>query len=467
MAGRASAAADAACHEETIQYTPVSQPPVEGRVGEMRSARKAVIMGLSLVGVSAVCGAVAYRGTHQVESHLSAISAKFTRSAEPAPWQCHHYQTEQGEMDDWCRSVGVKDGWEYRLTEADGTCGSCMCCKRPVAGAEHWLKPEPSESHQAHVGGEDEASYPVSLEDFERDAFPGRILEWYRRDNPLFDGTDFSQVFDCTQPYPSVYFDNPKEESEPLFAGKLPEFPMALEYMDTTGVLAPDDGKKQTVIGMVEMQGPYYEFAKDLNPTSPYLVMSMDVWTEALNYQFVQCALRGWPGTDSLSVGEWPIRVVLKNNQHGDTCAGMEAAHARCNLETSWGFDPENVVWRSTMREVNTLIQLCKKTYECEVRKLKLEPQEGKEVPQVWLWKLLSERMDGEERSADGEDSGGLDNVAPAPAEVGEDEAGDAGSDVDIVSAGVRIMDDVVAFSVSSGDGPGSTVQGFASAEGA
>ncbi|CAK0868773.1 unnamed protein product [Prorocentrum cordatum] len=168
--------------------------------------------------------------------------------------------------------------------------------------------------------------------------------------------------------------------------------------------------------------------AADLNPDGPYLVMSMDVWTEALNFQFVQCALRGWPGTDSLTPGEWTIRVVLKNGEHGDFCEGAEAAHARCSLRTSWGTDPENVVWRSTMREVNTLIQLCRKRYWCEVRKLDIEPQEGREVPQVWLWKTTGERGAGEEESDEegGEGEAGAEEGGGAEGGGGAEEGGDA-----------------------------------------
>merc|ERR1719188_10194 len=125
---------------------------------------------------------------------------------------------------------------------------------------------------------------------------------------------------------------------------------------------------------MVEMQGPYYEFAKDLEPRNPYLVMSMDLWTEALNFRFVQCALRGWPGVQSLTAGEWQVRVILKNAESGVDCSPEEAAHAKCNLRTSWGHDPGNNVWRSTTREINTLIKFCRWKYHCEVRKVLIEP---------------------------------------------------------------------------------------------
>lgn len=491
MAGISGAIAES-CHERTVHYTLVSPSAGQGGPAEDEAAsrsgertNKAAIVGSVAAAVLLACGLLANWRTRGVTSHVSALTSK----ADRGTWKCHNYVSERGEMDDWCRTVGEQGGWEYRMTEADGTCGSCWCCKRFVggnttigkeAGADGDTQPEPEqqeeeEHEEEHEENEEEdeegdeqqeespsagdqpsasppqviasLSDPVSLKDFARDAFPGQVYDWYKRDNPLFFGTDFSVDFDCTEPYPSVYFDNPEVESKPLFRGEWDDFPMASEYFDTTGAFTPKDGERQTVIGMVEMQGPYYAFAEDLNPPSPYLVMSMDSWTEQLNYEFVQCALRGWPGTPSLATGEWTIRVVLKNSEHGHDCNRSEAAHAPCNLRTSWGTDPENGVWRSTTREVNTLIELCNQKYHCEVRKMQLEPQEDKEIPQVWLWKTISERAVGEVEDDGGEDDQGEDgqegnegsqdgayeeggDVAPAPAEpeVDGDEGGADGA---------------------------------------
>jgi hypothetical protein len=99
---------------------------------------------------------------------------------------------------------------------------------------------------------------------------------------------------------------------------------MATNYLDSSEVAVPEEGSKQTVFGFAEMQGPYYSWTPpDLVTNSTYLVISVNpfAYTPLLNYQFVECALRGWPGVGSFKAAEYPVRVVLKNNHSGKRLA--------------------------------------------------------------------------------------------------------------------------------------------------
>merc|ERR1719253_140772 len=97
-------------------------------------------------------------------------------------------------------------------------------------------------------------------------------------------------------------------------------------------------------------------------------------YTPRLNFEFVHCALRGWPGVPQLVSSAYPLRVVVKKQGIGETCVGAETDHGRCSLETSWGTDPIGNIWRPTAAEVNTLLQLCTQRYRCDIRKAVMNP---------------------------------------------------------------------------------------------
>jgi len=239
---------------------------------------------------------------------------------------------------------------------------------------------------------------PVSIDSWVSDAFPSDLDDWFKHWVPSFWGASLSDTFQCSDPYPTVYFNNAKEASWALFHNEAVDFPMATEYLNSSE-WAPPVGSRQAVLGFAEMQGPYYEYlAEDLDTDWPYLVVSINAYnyTEALNYQFVECALLGWPGFDKFISSFYPLRVVLKNNHHGARCEGGDTGHAWCNLETSWGLDPEHNSWRNTVKEMTALYQLCAFKYRCDIRKVL--PDESNdttssvgEVPQVWLFRVISE----------------------------------------------------------------------------
>jgi len=49
-------------------------------------------------------------------------------------WQCHHYDEDSEQNDDWCMSAGTQGGYEYAFQ--NGECGDCWCCKRSAPGQE-------------------------------------------------------------------------------------------------------------------------------------------------------------------------------------------------------------------------------------------------------------------------------------------------------------------------------------------
>jgi hypothetical protein len=49
------------------------------------------------------------------------------------PWQCHHYAAS--EHDSWCRTVGVREGYQFEYGVGSDKCGGCFCCKRTVSQA--------------------------------------------------------------------------------------------------------------------------------------------------------------------------------------------------------------------------------------------------------------------------------------------------------------------------------------------
>mmetsp|Transcript_31690 Transcript_31690/g.57736 ORF Transcript_31690/g.57736 Transcript_31690/m.57736 type:complete len:1635 (-) Transcript_31690:46-4950(-) len=67
-------------------------------------------------------------------SHLcTAAAPECVPPSTTSQWACHNW--EQGQDQDWCRSVGSQDCIEY--SENDGSdemssCGVCSCCKKPV-----------------------------------------------------------------------------------------------------------------------------------------------------------------------------------------------------------------------------------------------------------------------------------------------------------------------------------------------
>lgn len=241
---------------------------------------------------------------------------------------------------------------------------------------------------------------PVSIDSWVGDAFPSGLDHWFKHWVPSFRGASLSDTFQCSDPHPSVYFNNAKEASWALFHNEAVDFPMATDYLNSSE-WAPPVGSRQAVLGFAEMQGPYYRYlAEDLDTDWPYLVVSINAYnyTEALNYQFVECALLGWPGFDQFISSFYPLRVVLKNAHHGDHCEGGDTGHAWCNLETSWGLDPEHNSWRNTVKEMTALYQLCAFKYRCDIRKVLPEPSNDTsssdgEVPQVWLFRVLSEDL--------------------------------------------------------------------------
>merc|ERR1719510_1335108 len=125
--------------------------------------------------------------------------------------------------------------------------------------------------------------------------------------------------------------------------------------------MRPNLDHKQVVLGFVDMLWPYYQYNGDLKSASPYLLMSMNGndYTERLNYEFVECALLGWPGFSGFQISRYPVRVVLKNRRHGKRCLSNESEMAYCNLETSWGPNPRLNNWRFSVKEIAELYQLC------------------------------------------------------------------------------------------------------------
>jgi len=235
------------------------------------------------------------------------------------------------------------------------------------------------------------SSTSITLDELVADAFPGQLHHWFTKWNPMFTGASLHEHLDCAKPHPSIYFGNPREASYPLFHNKSQTFPMAMDYMDSSDWARPESWQKQTVLGFAEMQWAYYHYNGDLSSTSPYLVISMNPfkYTPLLNFQFVECGLLGWPGFSSFVGGDYPLRLVIKNPTQGQPCTGFETGHAWCNLETSWGAHPEVNNWRPTAMEVNALVQLCKHKYQCDIEKAILASPEGKEVPQVYVFRVL------------------------------------------------------------------------------
>jgi len=238
---------------------------------------------------------------------------------------------------------------------------------------------------------------PITAEDFARDAFPGEIYKAWDQWKPSFQGADLYSSADCTKPHPSIYFNNPKSASFPLFHDQVPSFPMAMDYISTSDVARPQGVEKQTVLGFAEMQWPYYQhIGTELETKNPYLVISVNAYnyTEVLNYQFAECGLLGWPNVREFRPGLYPLRVVLKNSYHGLNCLGWTAGHAECNLATSWGHNPAKNNWRNTAKEINELIELCTKKYICDIQKASLTAgrRQG-EIPQVFLFRAVGEKI--------------------------------------------------------------------------
>lgn len=237
-----------------------------------------------------------------------------------------------------------------------------------------------------------ETSEPRTIDQMAREVFPGDVYHYAKKWNPHFAHFDIHASPDCGLPHPSIYFSNPQAASEVVFHNHYSVVPMAMTYMNTSSWARPPPGQKQTVIGFVEMQWPYYQYlGQDLEHTSwPYLVLSMGggVWSPELNSKFTECALLGWPGLPYLEAGKWPLRVIVKNEHFGHECFGDRAGKGECNLATSWGRPQENF-WRPTAMEVNELVQLCTFKYRCEIQKAKLLAPPEKEAPQIFLMRVL------------------------------------------------------------------------------
>lgn len=233
------------------------------------------------------------------------------------------------------------------------------------------------------------AGKEISIEQVAKDVFPGELYHWFQKFDPLFIGYPLVGPVDCLHPAPYIYFSNPRDGSWPLFHNKMKNFPMAMNYMDSSYWGRPSEGHFQTVLGFADMQWPYYQYLGNMNPEAPYLVISMGTeYSPRLNFQFVECGLLGWPGFPMFQPGEWPIRLVLKNAHAGRTCGPDESGHAWCNLATSWGGSPSLNNWRPTAMEVNALIKLCTMKYQCDVVKANLPAPDGKEAPQVFMFKV-------------------------------------------------------------------------------
>jgi len=236
----------------------------------------------------------------------------------------------------------------------------------------------------------------VSLEDFVHDLFPGQLHSDYHEYKPAFVGAGDGDGggLDCAAPDPSIYFNNPQTASDPLFLNEMATFPMAMEYANTSHVERPRGGKKQAVIGFAEMQWPYYHYGAWKDPHAPYLVISMSAfsYSERLNFQFVECSLLGWPGYSKFAGPKYPLRVVVKDPRHGLSCNGVDTGHARCNLETSWGFNPHLNSWRNTAKEAGALIELCSTKYRCDIVKVDVEGGEGRPLPQIFLFRVIPGR---------------------------------------------------------------------------
>merc|ERR1719188_982368 len=144
---------------------------------------------------------------------------------------------------------------------------------------------------------------PYSIHHTTRDVLPGDTYDNFKKHDPLFHGYDYMhERVDCRHPHPWIYFENSKAASYSFFHNKQKNFPMATDYMDTSGWARPKRGHYQTVLGFAEMQGPYYQWVnKKLDPKTPYLVMSMGPdYSPKLNFKFVECGLLGWPGNPQL-----------------------------------------------------------------------------------------------------------------------------------------------------------------------
>merc|ERR1719223_944194 len=89
-----------------------------------------------------------------------------------------------------------------------------------------------------------------------------------------------------------------------------------------------------------------------------------------------------------MAAGEYPLRVIVKNQRFGVECVGDRTGKSECNLQTSWG-RPRDNHWRPTAMEVNELLQLCTFKYRCEIQKANLMQQPGQEVPQIFLMRVL------------------------------------------------------------------------------
>jgi len=52
--------------------------------------------------------------------------------ADPwAPWECHHFTTEQFRQPDWCSTVGFFENYNFEYNGGhDRKCGTCWCCKQ-------------------------------------------------------------------------------------------------------------------------------------------------------------------------------------------------------------------------------------------------------------------------------------------------------------------------------------------------
>eukprot|EP00444_Apocalathium_aciculiferum_P008189 CAMPEP_0183414394 /NCGR_PEP_ID=MMETSP0370-20130417/22365_1 /TAXON_ID=268820 /ORGANISM="Peridinium aciculiferum, Strain PAER-2" /LENGTH=735 /DNA_ID=CAMNT_0025597713 /DNA_START=1 /DNA_END=2208 /DNA_ORIENTATION=- len=50
-----------------------------------------------------------------------------------APWACHEYVDSQDE--NWCKTVGTVEGYEYSFDGGGAQCGGCRCCRRQLGEA--------------------------------------------------------------------------------------------------------------------------------------------------------------------------------------------------------------------------------------------------------------------------------------------------------------------------------------------
>jgi len=266
-----------------------------------------------------------------------------------------------------CDIYGVGSGVDARVESAVGSVAVPRPSVHPMAVAA--AEVEPDLAHAAKI----------SIDQLMHSAFPGASYGHLKEWNPMFKDASYSRSPDCALVI--SYAPVPHGRTSPL--------PVASAYMDTSGLAVPYGDNIQSVMGLTELLGTYqhYQQRRHMESQNPYLVISSDIYgyAEEMHYQFVECALLGWPNVTGLSTGEFPLRVVVKNRQHGSPCRRHTASYAPCSLETSWGPNPGGGIWRSSAKELNELRHLCTTKYRCDIEQPQATQSHDKEAPQVFL----------------------------------------------------------------------------------